>query len=174
MRPYGTVCRAHLTEAGQQLLPGLDMQQTYALKRVKKDARQKRPLDEIRRSALQISIERHVEFWRAISSKQCAMNNVICIHAQIIEVGGINTILELLEGPDLFDWTREHAGTINEGDAAHIARQILTGTHYLHRSVGILHRDIKLENFGFTQPHVAGGPLPTLKLFDLGFTWMVI
>jgi len=57
--------------------------------------------------------------------------------------------------------------------AAGLTRQMFTALNYLHRRAGVLHRDVKPENFGFAQPLPAGdfAELPTLRLFDFGLSW---
>lgn len=49
--------------------------------------------------------------------------------------------------------------------ARKLVRQMLAGVHYLHLN-GVVHRDLKLENFVFSGPGKGEG---TLKLIDFGF-----
>ena len=53
-------------------------------------------------------------------------------------------IMELMEGGELFDYVIER-GSLTEGEAVHIIRQVTRAIHRLHQS-GIIHRDIKPEN----------------------------
>jgi len=74
-------------------------------------------------------------------------------------------VMECLEGGELFDRVQERT-TFTERDAADAINQMLLALNYIH-SHGIVHRDVKLENFLFdsrTSNH--------LKLIDFGFSKM--
>ena len=48
--------------------------------------------------------------------------------------------MELLEGPDLFDFLALRSTKLEEGDAMDLVRQMLEALHYMHRNLGALHR----------------------------------
>eukprot|EP00913_Durusdinium_trenchii_P010096 g9469.t1 len=103
-------------------------------------------------------------------------------------------VMELLEGPDLFDFLAPKTEKLPESAVVGLVRQMLEapvaitvtvvlGTttslprwqavHYMHRTLGALHRDIKPENFGFIKPPVKEQSFPPLKLFDVGLAWVL-
>lgn len=73
---------------------------------------------------------------------------------------------ELCRGGDLFDrldaQPEEHYG---EAQCARLIKQILAAVRYIH-SKGIIHRDLKLENFLFD----VEGPNAELKMIDFGLS----
>jgi tRNA A-37 threonylcarbamoyl transferase component Bud32 len=75
-------------------------------------------------------------------------------------------VQELLSGGDLFDrldaQPMEH---YSEGQCAKLVKQMLSAVRYIH-SKGIIHRDLKLENFLFDDP----GPDGELKMIDFGLS----
>lgn len=72
-------------------------------------------------------------------------------------------IMECMHGGELFDRIIE-LKTFAERDAANAIQQMLLALNYLH-SHGIVHRDIKLENFLYDKPGSHH-----LKLIDFGFS----
>jgi calcium-dependent protein kinase len=72
-------------------------------------------------------------------------------------------VMESLEGGELFDRLIEN-GRFSENDAAEAIRQMLLALSYVHGR-GIVHCDVKLENFLYDCP---GGS--HLKLIDFGFS----
>jgi len=166
---FGTVFLGRATDEGVRICH-LEGGKPFAVKRV---GRPKTGFaEEIARSLLANSEQRHVQFVQALFSS--SSEHVVASIAAFAEPGvAIFTVMELLEGPDLYDFIDGRSVGIPEPDAANLTRQILTAIHYLHRILGALHRDIKPENFGFASPVVPGQPLPTLKLFDLGLAWVL-
>lgn len=75
----------------------------------------------------------------------------------------MHLIMECLEGGELFDRVTERK-RFSEHDAAEAARQMLLAVNYLHTN-GIVHRDLKLENFLFDR-----NDSDHLKLIDFGFS----
>jgi hypothetical protein len=94
-------------------------------------------------------------------------------HPNIVKLEGIYEsedeiflVQELLSGGDLFDrldaQPMEH---YSEGQCARLVKQMLSAVRYIH-SKGIIHRDLKLENFLFDDP----GPEGELKMIDFGLS----
>lgn len=71
----------------------------------------------------------------------------------------VNLILELVDGRELCDIVEHH--TVPEDTCREMWRQLLLGVEYMH-SVGVVHRDLKLENILIDKNG-------NLKIIDLGF-----
>mmetsp|Transcript_2278 Transcript_2278/g.2217 ORF Transcript_2278/g.2217 Transcript_2278/m.2217 type:complete len:187 (-) Transcript_2278:208-768(-) len=76
----------------------------------------------------------------------------MCQHSSIIRLLEIFEsaeyffiVLECMEGGDLFDYLEKRDHWVPEPQAKFIFKQIAQGIQYIH-SLGIVHRDIKLEN----------------------------
>jgi calcium-dependent protein kinase len=81
------------------------------------------------------------------------------------EDGFLYLIMECMEGGELFDRVIE-LKTFKEKDAAGSVNQMLLAVNYIH-SHGIVHRDLKLENFLYDRKGSNH-----LKLIDFGFSKM--
>jgi len=78
-------------------------------------------------------------------------------------------ILEHLCGGDVFDYLVASPNCmLGEPAAVNIVRQVLFGLRYCHAK-GIVHRDIKLENFVLTSSLADSGSEPVCKIIDFGF-----
>jgi len=92
--------------------------------------------------------------------------NIVKLEAVYESDEDIYLIQELLKGGDLFDHLDAqpelHYG---EAQCARLVKQILSAVRYIH-SKGIIHRDLKLENFLFDSP----GPEGELKMIDFGLS----
>jgi len=77
-------------------------------------------------------------------------------------------VLELVDGGDLCHFLGS-AETYNEVIAARQMKQILAGVHYLH-SLGVVHRDLKLENILLSR---AAGSVGDVKIADFGLSALV-
>jgi calcium-dependent protein kinase len=75
----------------------------------------------------------------------------------------LRLVMERLEGGELFDRVTA-VGRFSEKDAQDTMYQILKAINYIHNK-GIVHRDIKLENFLYDSKSYAH-----LKLIDFGFS----
>mmetsp|Transcript_38001 Transcript_38001/g.81718 ORF Transcript_38001/g.81718 Transcript_38001/m.81718 type:complete len:425 (+) Transcript_38001:50-1324(+) len=170
---FGTVFKAKPTPEGCKLVRRFQANKPYAIKMVK--LQKKAGLaEEIGYSLLNVSMERHREFLLGLTSSGPFENGMIGLLAAFIHPKeALYQVMELLEGPDLFDFLAERSSKLEEVKAVGLVRQMVKAVHYMHRSLGALHRDIKPENFGFIQPPVPGQPLPALKLFDVGLAWVL-
>lgn len=78
----------------------------------------------------------------------------------------ISIVLELCLGGDLFDRLDEQPNFhYTEPQCARLVKQMLSAVRYLH-SKGIIHRDLKLENFLFSSKD----PDSPLKMIDFGLS----
>jgi len=77
----------------------------------------------------------------------------------------LHLVMECMEGGELFDRVTEKK-RFSEAEAADALRQMLLALNYIH-SHGIVHRDVKLENFIYDKKGSGH-----LKLIDFGFSKM--
>lgn len=164
----GKVFRSTPTELGAQRIPILELGATYALKQIPMKDHVANP------SFMGLKRQRRLDLIDALRCEETSEANLVRFFAFVAEYPrNFFSVVELLEGPDLHDYLRNRDRTVEEREAAHLTRQIFTAIHYLHRKAGMLHRDIKPQNFGFAQPLQAQlpGDLPPLKLFDFGLHW---
>jgi calcium-dependent protein kinase len=75
----------------------------------------------------------------------------------------LSFVMECMEGGELFDRLLDKI-VFGEADAATATLQMLLAINYMH-SCGLVHRDLKLENFLFEH-----GDSNALKLIDFGFS----
>lgn len=69
----------------------------------------------------------------------------ICSLLEVFEEPGrLRLVMERLRGPDLYDYWNKR-GSFSEREAVNYTRQISSAVAYCH-SVGVCHRDLKLEN----------------------------
>lgn len=89
--------------------------------------------------------------------------NIVCYYNVFEENGKIYVVMEYVEGMDLFDWLKSMVNENLKSDViVNIIRQIAEGLNYLH-SIGIIHRDIKLENVLVSNNN-------TIKITDYGLS----
>eukprot|EP00949_MAST-11_sp_MAST-11-sp1_P005003 g5003.t1 len=92
--------------------------------------------------------------------------NVIKIVEVFRDAYQLYIIMELCTGGELFDKLYDQPGTrFAEDDARKLLRKMLQAVAYIHQA-GICHRDIKLENFIFTNK----GPDAEIKMIDFGYS----
>jgi serine/threonine protein kinase len=77
-------------------------------------------------------------------------------------------ILELVDGGDLYHFLAR-SEQYNEVIASRLMKQILSGVHYLH-SLGVVHRDLKLENILLSK---TPGSVGDIKIADFGLSALV-
>lgn len=78
----------------------------------------------------------------------------------------LSLVMECCEGGELFDRVSSRK-TFCEKDAADSTHQMLLAVNYIH-SCGVVHRDLKLENFLYERKEGKGADF--LKLIDFGFS----
>jgi len=94
--------------------------------------------------------------------------NVIRLEEVYETSASIYLVMELCRGGDLFDCLYNHNQTVrrySEYETAKLGKQMLSALQYLH-SKGIIHRDLKLENFLFSTSETSS----ELKLIDFGLS----
>ena len=92
--------------------------------------------------------------------------NIIRIEEVYESYKDIYLVLELCTGGELFDRLDEQPDChYSEATCARLVKQMLDAIRYIH-SKGIIHRDLKLENFLF----IDGSPDSELKLIDFGLS----
>mmetsp|Transcript_96553 Transcript_96553/g.191379 ORF Transcript_96553/g.191379 Transcript_96553/m.191379 type:complete len:541 (-) Transcript_96553:94-1716(-) len=87
------------------------------------------------------------------------------LHDVFESKGSLSLVMECLEGGELFARVRSQK-CLKEEDAARVTWQMLQAVNYIH-SQGIVHRDLKLENWLYDKE---GGN--NVKLIDFGFSKM--
>jgi serine/threonine protein kinase len=74
----------------------------------------------------------------------------------------IQMVLELMEGGEVFDYVVDR-GTLSEGEAAGMVRQVTSALAYMH-SMDVIHRDLKPENLLLARRDVTAD----IKIIDFG------
>ena len=95
--------------------------------------------------------------------KMCQHPNIVRLVDLFETVDSYYLVLEHMAGKDLFDYLRTRNFKLSEERTKQIIGQIALALQYLH-SLGIIHRDIKLENIMMTEGNERGIP----KLVDFG------
>ena len=89
--------------------------------------------------------------------------NIVRLFEVIEDDKYYNLLEELCTGGELL--TRAQTEQLKEKGIARIFNQIMSGVAYIHR-MGIVHRDLKLENILFSSED----PLSPIKIIDFGFS----
>ena len=100
--------------------------------------------------------------------QSCFCENVVEIIDVFEEPSVIHIVQELIEGVDLCTYLKTTPRT--EALVKQIMQGVFKGVEYLH-SIGIAHRDIKLENIMITKDE-RDRPLP--KLIDFGLSTILL
>ena len=100
--------------------------------------------------------------------QSCFCENVVEIIDVFEEPSVIHIVQELIDGVDLCTYLKTTPRT--EALVKQIMQGIVKGIEYLH-SIGIVHRDIKLENIMITKDQ-RDRPLP--KLIDFGLSTILL
>jgi serine/threonine protein kinase len=77
-------------------------------------------------------------------------------------------VLQLLQGGDLYDYFRKRDFSVSEERSKVIFRKIANALYYMH-SMGICHRDLKLENIMMTDDSEEAIPV----IIDFGLSKMI-
>ena len=88
--------------------------------------------------------------------------NIVRLFEVIEDDKYYNLLEELCTGGELL--TRAQSSQLKEKDIARIFNQIMSGVAYIH-GMGIVHRDLKLENILFSSED----PMSPIKIIDFGF-----
>lgn len=80
----------------------------------------------------------------------------------------VRGVMEPLNGPELYSHLQENA-PVNEAYIREVMHQTLSGLHYLHSSVGVMHRDVKVDNLRFRKKFSSITGDAELVLVDFGF-----
>ena len=88
--------------------------------------------------------------------------NIVRLFEVIEDDKYYNLLEELCTGGELL--TRVQSSQLKEKDIARIFNQIMSGVAYIH-GMGIVHRDLKLENILFSSED----PMSPIKIIDFGF-----
>lgn len=92
--------------------------------------------------------------------------NIVRIEEVYESTSEIFIVQELCTGGDLFDRLDEQSDYhYTEAQCARLVKQMLSSVRYLHFK-GIIHRDLKLENFLFS----SRSPTSELKMIDFGLS----
>eukprot|EP00471_Norrisiella_sphaerica_P009569 CAMPEP_0184493744 /NCGR_PEP_ID=MMETSP0113_2-20130426/26829_1 /TAXON_ID=91329 /ORGANISM="Norrisiella sphaerica, Strain BC52" /LENGTH=252 /DNA_ID=CAMNT_0026879135 /DNA_START=194 /DNA_END=949 /DNA_ORIENTATION=+ len=75
--------------------------------------------------------------------------NIIKMSEMVEDGQCVHLVIEYARGGDLFAQIKRH-GAVGEPEASRIFMQIILAIEYLHFSLKVCHRDIKLENLLFT------------------------
>eukprot|EP01062_Namystynia_karyoxenos_P065901 TRINITY_DN59953_c0_g1_i1.p1 TRINITY_DN59953_c0_g1~~TRINITY_DN59953_c0_g1_i1.p1 ORF type:complete len:531 (+),score=150.83 TRINITY_DN59953_c0_g1_i1:93-1685(+) len=80
-------------------------------------------------------------------------------------------VMELLTGGELFHvLQQQHSPPFGEQEAVCVVTQLFRALHFLHSDIGVVHRDVKLENILLCAPPLPGQPTSwRVKLVDFGF-----
>eukprot|EP00915_Cephaloidophora_sp_WS-2016_P008605 GHVH01011878.1.p1 GENE.GHVH01011878.1~~GHVH01011878.1.p1 ORF type:complete len:1019 (+),score=142.72 GHVH01011878.1:68-3124(+) len=103
-------------------------------------------------------------------AEQMNHTHIVRVHQVFDDVAHLYIVMELLSGEDLFQFLSRvgslpaNERIIDERYIAHLMRQMLSSLEHCH-SRGVVHRDVKPENFIFTEGNDSA---PVLKLIDFG------
>ena len=82
--------------------------------------------------------------------QQLTHDNIVNIHEYFIHRGSCFVVMQLLRGKELMDALLEH-GPYTETDVRVMMGSLLDAVAYMH-SMGVTHRDLKLENLVLSRP----------------------
>eukprot|EP01024_Parvocaulis_polyphysoides_P028437 TRINITY_DN2572_c0_g1_i1.p1 TRINITY_DN2572_c0_g1~~TRINITY_DN2572_c0_g1_i1.p1 ORF type:complete len:481 (+),score=74.29 TRINITY_DN2572_c0_g1_i1:102-1544(+) len=94
--------------------------------------------------------------------------HVVSMYKVLLSQKNLCMVMEFIDGEDLHSYVKRN-GPLNESTARWFFQQQVLGLDYIHR-MGVVNRDIKLENCLVCQPENMSKPI--LKLCDFGFSKM--
>jgi calcium-dependent protein kinase len=97
--------------------------------------------------------------------KICQHPNIMGLYETFENQDNFFLVLEYLGGVNLYEYLKDRNYSLPEADAKRLIYQITCALQYLHNH-GIIHRDIKLENFVFANQKADSD----LKLVDFGLS----
>lgn len=97
----------------------------------------------------------------------CDHPNIIRLFHTFEEDCLVHCAMQYCSGGDLADQL-DAAGSLSAGEAQTVMKQVLHGLHYLHNTICVAHRDLKLENLLLKQPCTHNHDI-RCKIIDFGF-----
>ncbi|TNY19068.1 kinase-like domain-containing protein [Rhodotorula diobovata] len=120
------------------------------------------PRDRVGKDRLEV-IRREVGILRRASHP-----NINRIEAVEVDAVAVHIFLELVPGGDLFTYLIKH-GRLDAPEAKWLLFQLALALEYLHDTLGVAHRDVKLENVVLAFPCAGNaGRFPKAQLADFG------
>ncbi|GAB5358326.1 hypothetical protein AAMO2058_000447900 [Amorphochlora amoebiformis] len=96
--------------------------------------------------------------------KRAKHPNIIQFHEVVDDAKFTHVVMEYARGGDLYTQIKRH-GAVGEPEASRIFMQLIQAIEYLHKTLKVCHRDIKLENLLFTDLRTRN-----LKLIDFNLS----
>lgn len=100
--------------------------------------------------------------------KVCQHHNIIKLFDVFENADYLYIVMEYVKGSDMFDYLEKREFKIPELRAQDMAKSIALAIKYFHE-LGIIHRDIKLENILMSDNQDTASP----KLSDFGLSAMI-
>ncbi|KAK9867482.1 hypothetical protein WJX84_012200 [Apatococcus fuscideae] len=108
-----------------------------------------------------------------LNLRLCSLHpHIVKLHEVFLTADYLAIVLEYAAGGDLATYIGEHCtsqGGLTEGQARWLFQQLVVATDFCHR-LGIVNRDIKLENVLISGETVGPDARPQLKLADFGYS----
>ena len=128
-------------------------------------------IDKKQMKGLEISLQMNeIEILKVLGNHP----NIIRMHDYFEDAHNFYMVLEYLEGKDLFNFISQNK--MEEKHISYMFKQLLMGLKYMHEVLGVVHRDIKLENIMMSgetmNDFLAGGARP--KFIDFGLSKTLI
>jgi serine/threonine protein kinase len=101
----------------------------------------------------------------SIFKSTCPVFSVPTAFTFVFTVQNLCIVMEYVGGGNLQQWVERH-GRLPEWQARCFFQQIILALHYIHKALGIAHRDIKLGNILLNDRY----QIPILKLCDFGYS----
>lgn len=114
------------------------------------------------------SKEYHPDWAKNEAAISVMMNhpNIIKTYEIFEDDSSVNFIMDLCEKGDLVQYINYKHGKLSSSVIINIFIQVLETIDYMHNTLHVCHRDIKLENYLISNDN---GKFPQIKLIDFGF-----